>query len=44
MGIGHENWEVEGMKLARVWVMDNIKLDLQGIAMCSLDCVQNVAS
>jgi hypothetical protein len=43
MRIGHENWHVEGMKRARVWAMDNIKVDLQSLGMRSLDCVQNFA-
>jgi hypothetical protein len=30
------------MKLARVWAMDNIKLDLQGIGLQNLDFVQNM--
>jgi hypothetical protein len=40
MGMGHEIWQVEGMKLAWVWAMFNIKLDLQEIALRSLDFVQ----
>jgi hypothetical protein len=31
MGNGHEIWHVEGLKLDRVWDMDNIKVDLKGI-------------
>jgi len=42
MGIGHEVWHVEGMKLARAWNMNNIKVDLQGIGLRSLDFVQNM--
>jgi len=42
MGIGHEIWLVDGMKCARVWAMDNIKVDLKGIELRSLDFVQNV--
>jgi len=33
---------VEGMKLARVLAMDNIKVDLQGIGCRSLDFVYNM--
>jgi len=29
MGIGHKIWQVEGMKRAWVWAMDNIKVDLR---------------
>jgi len=42
MGIGYGIWQVEGMKLGRVWAMDNIKVDRQGIGLRSLDFVQNV--
>ena len=42
MGIGYEIWYVEGMKFARVWGMDNIKVDLQGIGLRSLDFVQKI--
>ena len=31
MGIGHGIWQVEGIKSASVWAMDNIKLNLQEI-------------
>jgi hypothetical protein len=39
---GHEIWHVEGMKLARVWAMDNIKVGLQGIVLRNPDFVQNM--
>jgi hypothetical protein len=29
MGIGHEIWQVEGNMRAKVWAMDNIKLDIK---------------
>ena len=33
---------MEGMKLARVLAMDNIKVDLKGIGLRSLEFVQNM--
>jgi len=29
MGIGHEIWQVEGNERAKVWAMDNIKVDIK---------------
>jgi hypothetical protein len=43
MTIGHETWHVEVMKLARVWAMDNAKVNFQGIGLGSLDFFQNLA-
>jgi len=40
MGIGHEIWQVEGIKRAWVWVTDNIKMDLQKIGKRSCDFTQ----
>ena len=35
---------MEGKKIARVWDVDNIKVDLKGIGLRSLDFVQNMDS
>jgi len=40
LDMGFGTWK--GMKRARVWAMDNIKFDLQGIGLRRLDFVQNV--
>jgi hypothetical protein len=42
MGIGHELWHVEGKKRGWVWFMDNIKVDIKGIGLRSLDFVLNM--
>jgi hypothetical protein len=42
MGIGHEIWQVEGMKRARVWAMGNIKVKFQGIGFRIPNFVQNM--
>jgi len=41
MGIGYESWQVEGIKRACVWAMDNIKVDLQKIWKRSHDFTQD---
>jgi hypothetical protein len=42
MGIGHEIWQVESMKRARAWTIDNIKVDLQRLGMRNLNFIQNL--
>jgi hypothetical protein len=42
MEIGHVIWYVEGMKLAIVWAMGDIKVDIQEIGLHSLGFVQNI--
>jgi hypothetical protein len=29
MGFGHEFWQVEGNERAKIWAMDNIKVDIK---------------
>jgi hypothetical protein len=40
MGIGHEIWQVEGIKCVWVWDMDNIKVDILGIGKRSLELAE----
>jgi hypothetical protein len=37
MGIGHEIWQLEGIKRPCFWVMDNIIVDLQNVGKRSPD-------
>jgi len=41
MGIGNAIWQLEAIKRTSVWAMDNIKLDIRGIAKGILDFVQD---
>jgi len=41
MGTGHEIWQVKGTQRARVWAVDNIKVDLQGLEWQSQDFAQD---
>jgi hypothetical protein len=41
MGIGHEIFQVEVIERPWVWVMDNIKVDLQEIGKRSFDFAQD---
>jgi hypothetical protein len=41
MGIGHEIWQVEGTQRAKVWAVDNIKVDLHVLGWQSQDFAQD---